>query len=130
MSGLPSRGSETVCDANARRDRTLPRPRWGVLAAVETLTLSVLVAVEAVPWSGAVRTALRLLLTLVLFGAMALWVRSNRVALDYRDWPESAECTVTARVVASPPDASSAPSREPAPVHVGQRVTVGPRALH
>jgi hypothetical protein len=58
------------------------RPAWKWLYAVLPLALAVFGLVEALEVTGPARLVLQLLATLVVFSAMALWVRGNRTALE------------------------------------------------
>src|SRR5262245_40541966 len=58
------------------------RPAWVWLYAVLALTVALFALVDALPAYGPARIVLELLATLVVFGAMAIWVRANRTALD------------------------------------------------
>lgn len=58
-----------------------PKPRWGVLYAVVGGLLGLLGTVEIVLAAGAPRRVLDLVGVVLLFGAMAVWVRCNRAAL-------------------------------------------------
>jgi len=92
-----------MCDMTARTGRpgTTPRPRWGRLYGLAGLTLTALAAIEVLPSSGPPLTALRCGLALGGLVAMAVWARSNRVALDQQDWCECAAETITVRVIPS-----------------------------
>ena len=92
-----------MCDITtaSRRARTPQRPRWGLLYGLVTLMLAALAAVEFVTSPGAARTVLQCGLTLGGFGAMGLWARLNRRAIDQQDWCECAGEKVTVRVISS-----------------------------
>src|SRR5712691_5493267 len=104
-----------MCDMTtaSRRARTPHRPRWGVLYGLVTLMLAALAAVEFVTSPGAAQTALQCGLALGGFGAMGLWARLNRRAIDQQEWCECAGEKVTMRVI---------PSRRPEPSPVEQVV--------
>ena len=94
-----------MCDVTGRSrlaQRT-SRPRWGLLYATTALMLAALAAVEFVASPGTSQTLLRSGLVLGGFGAMALWARLNRRALDQLGWCECAAATITVRVIASRP---------------------------
>ena len=57
------------------------KPRWGWLYAMVTPLLGALGLVEAGMAAGPARQIVELVLTLVIFAAMALWVRLNRAAV-------------------------------------------------
>ncbi len=92
-----------MCDvtARSRRARTPPPPRWGRLYGLTAVFLGALIAFEMLATPGAVRTALQCGLALGGFGAMGLWARLNRVALDQQDWCECAATKITVRVIRS-----------------------------
>src|SRR5262249_35025464 len=58
-----------------------PRPRWGWLYAVVTLLGGLLTVIEVAIPDGFARRTLEFAMTLAILGAIALWVRANRVAL-------------------------------------------------
>jgi hypothetical protein len=62
-------------------DEKTPRPRWACLYASTTLLIGLLGLVESAVPDGAARRLLELVVTAMIFGAMALWVRLNRLAL-------------------------------------------------
>jgi hypothetical protein len=62
-------------------DHPFPRPRWGWLYAVVALLGGLLTLVEVAMPDGVARGTLEFAVTLAMLGAMALWVRANRVAL-------------------------------------------------
>ena len=105
-----------MCDMTARTGRpgTTPRPRWGRLYGLAGLTLAALATVEVFPSSGPPLTALRCGLALGGLVAMAVWARSNRVALEQQDWCDCAAETITVRVI---------PSRRPEPERVEDEET-------
>jgi K+-transporting ATPase KdpF subunit len=58
------------------------QPRWSALYALDGLMLALLGVVDAYVPPGAGRRTLELAIVVVGFGAMRLWVRMNRRALD------------------------------------------------
>jgi hypothetical protein len=58
------------------------RPRWRALYALFGLLVGLIGVVEVTVAPGAARRILEMVVTLMLFGVMALWVRVNRVAVD------------------------------------------------
>src|SRR5712691_9300795 len=92
-----------MCDVTPRsgRSRAIPRPRWGLLYGLVTLMLAAL---------GPAQTVLQFGLALSGFGATALWVRLNRMALDQQDWCECAAEKISVRVIARHPAQQSYPS--------------------
>ena len=101
-----------MCDVTPRsgRSRAIPRPRWALLYGLVTLMLAALAAVEIAISPGAAQTALQCGLALSGFGAAALWVRLNRMALDQQDWCECAAEKISVRVIARHPAQQSYPS--------------------
>ena len=101
-----------MCDMTPRsgHSRAIPRPRWGLLYGLVTLMLAALAAVEFAMSPGSAQTALRCGLALSGFGAMARWVRLNRMALDQQDWCECAAEKISVRVIALHPAQQSCPS--------------------
>ena len=65
----------------ARPRRTRPRPAWGLLYAVLPLTLLLFVLADVVPETSGWRPVTEAMAVLVIFGALAAWVHSNRSAL-------------------------------------------------
>ena len=61
--------------------RTRPRPAWGLLYAVLPLTFLLFVLADVVPETSGWRSVTETMAVLVVFGALAAWVRSNRSAL-------------------------------------------------
>lgn len=58
-----------------------PKPAWGLLYVVFLLAVVLLVAAHLGAPSPAVREVAEGLASLLVIGAMALWVRANRLAL-------------------------------------------------
>ena len=79
------------------------KPRWARLYAVLPLALAALTAVELSAPQSALRTLLRYGIAVVAWGAIAAWVRANRVALHQVEWCDCAPRTVTVRVIVSRP---------------------------
>ena len=61
--------------------RETPKPAWGWLYGIVTVMCGVLGVVEIAIPDGPARRVLECVVTLALFGAMAVWVRASRVAL-------------------------------------------------
>lgn len=61
--------------------RKTPKPVWGWLYGIVTVMCGLLAVVEVAIPDGPARRVLECVVTLALFGAMAVWVRANRVAL-------------------------------------------------
>jgi hypothetical protein len=78
-----------------------PRPQWGKLYTIVALMLAALVAVEIAVAPGLTERGLECGLVLGGFGAMAVWARRNRTALDQQDWCDCAGAKVTMRVIPS-----------------------------
>ena len=87
--------------AVARHDSTaIARPRWIALYGIATLGLAAL-AVTEIAAAAIVRPALESVVGGGAFLAIALWLRTNRGALDQQDWCECAADTMTVRVIPS-----------------------------
>jgi len=87
--------------ARARASATTGRPRWGLLygAIVSQLTM---LAFTEVGWPpSAMRLAVRYVVAIGTFVAMAAWAHASRAAFDLRNWCECASRTMTVRVVES-----------------------------
>ena len=65
----------------ADTEQNLPKPRWGWLYTAVSLLIGLLGVIEHAVPPGAARQILEVAATLALFGAMALWVRLNRLGL-------------------------------------------------
>jgi hypothetical protein len=63
-------------------DRIHPRPRWCGLYVLAALLVALVGVVDAFMPTGAWRRALEIGIVVIGFGAMRLWVRANRLALD------------------------------------------------
>ncbi len=63
------------------QERTPPRPAWGWLYTVFPLTILLFALADLVPETSGWRIFTETLAVLVIFGALAVWVRSNRSAL-------------------------------------------------
>jgi hypothetical protein len=61
--------------------RRAAKPRWRLLYFMVTPLLGVLGLAEGGMAAGPARQVVEVVLTLLIFGAMALWVRVNRVAM-------------------------------------------------
>ncbi len=105
-----------MCDITASTSQA-PRPKWWLLYALLAVVLALFAAVAIVSPAGGWRTLAQCVSVVVIFGAMAAWVRSNRVALDQADWCACAAEKVTVRVIHSHPVA-------PEPVQPAERVPV------
>jgi hypothetical protein len=77
------------------------RPRWGALYGATLPPLATLAVVEMASPPNVVRTILRFALALGTLGGMALWVHSNRAAVDLQGWCDCAGRTMTIRVIES-----------------------------
>ena len=114
-----------MCEAKTRAQNstTIPRPQWRGLYALAFLMLGALAAAEVLDLPQLVKTALDCGLTLGGFGAIAVWRRWNRAALDQQAWCDCAGASMTVRVILS---------RRPQPMHVEVRVdeTLEPVAGH
>jgi hypothetical protein len=106
-----------MCETRGTPEATLRQPRWGVLYAATLPQIAALGAVEVVQSPPAVRVALRCLLALGVFVAMALWLRANRPAFDLRNWCDCAGARMTIRVIESRrPQPISVPCAHPATI--------------
>jgi len=98
----------------------MTRPHWALLYTVTLPQLAALGAVEAAHSPHPIRVTLRCLLALGVLATMAVWLRSNRPALDLQNWCDCAGQQMTVRVVESrrsqPTALPRQPSRIPAPV--------------
>jgi hypothetical protein len=65
-----------------RANRLNRRPAWGWLYASAALALAPFVLVVKIVPEGAVRTLMEVIAALILIGALASWVRVNRIALE------------------------------------------------
>lgn len=61
--------------------RTPPRPKWGLLYAVLPLTFLLFALADIVPETSGWRSVTESIAVLLVFGALAAWVRANRSAL-------------------------------------------------
>ena len=64
-----------------RQRRKPPRPKWGLLYAVLPLTLLLFALADFVPETSGWRPITESIAALLVFGALAAWVRSNQSAL-------------------------------------------------
>lgn len=79
------------------------RPRWNLLFAILPVTAAALALIESAIGALPLRVAAEVATVLANFGAMALWVRANRSALDQLDACACASEMLTIRVVTSRP---------------------------
>ena len=86
--------------------RRARKPRWFSLYVIATSLLGVLGLVETGMAPGLARQVVDVTVTIMLFGAMALWVRVNRVAMMATDQP-------TTSAIPTPPPAI--PDEAPVP---------------
>lgn len=110
-----------MCDG--ARAAGVRSPHWGRLYAVAALAGLGLVLAHVVPLASGLAFVLRVGLLVAGFGAMASWLRANRVALDQAEWCACASRTVTVRVIRSIPAVARAGpkrSRELARSHHGR----------
>ena len=105
-----------------------PRPRWIRLFAILPLATAALALTEVMVAAGPFRVAAGVAIVLATFGAMALWVRANRAALDQFEVCGCASEMLTIRVVTSRPDHPSrhgtvtpVPAVAPVSAPTGQR---------
>jgi hypothetical protein len=67
-----------------------PKVAWPWLYAIVAAMIGLLAAVETVVPDGALRRTLECVVTLVMFVAMATWVRVNRVAIAVAEGDDGA----------------------------------------
>jgi hypothetical protein len=79
------------------------RPAWWVLYSLLPLAVAALVAVSLWIPAGAGRVFAQATVSFAILGGMALWVRTNRVALALLDASEEAEAPFRAWVACQPP---------------------------
>lgn len=91
--------------------RKTPKPAWVWLYGIVTVMGGLLGVIEVTIPDGPARRVLECMATLAIFGAMALWVRANRVALALDEGDDEA-----ARRPAIAPDRSA--GRVTPPAHV------------
>jgi hypothetical protein len=80
-----------------------PKPNWWRLYALLPLLTALLVGADLLAPSAGWRTLAECAASLVIIGAIALWVRTNRVALALRDDPSHGGTAVHAWVAYCPP---------------------------
>jgi hypothetical protein len=66
-----------------RSRREKPRPAWKALYAAVTLALALFALAEIIVPQGAARVAAEIAAAAIVVGTMALWVRVNRIALEF-----------------------------------------------
>ena len=93
----------------------MARPRWAVLYVVAAFALAGL-ALADMTATTAVRPAIESAASVGAVAGIALWVRTNRAALERHAWCACAAETVTMRVIPSrrPEDGRRIPRRTPA----------------
>lgn len=87
-------------------DRIPPRPRWVSLYVLVASMLALFGAVDGFVPAGALRRALEVAVTIIMFGTIHLWVRANRRALELAGARDAGFRTIT-------PDGDAAPSDRP-----------------
>jgi len=95
-----------MCDSR-KTVRQQRRPRWNLLFAILPVTAAALALIESAIGPRPLRVAAEVATVLANFGAMAVWVRANRSALDQLDACACASEMLTIRVVTSRPEPSS-----------------------
>jgi hypothetical protein len=80
-----------------------PKPKWWRLYAVLPLGAALLVGADLVAPSAGWRAFTEVLVSLATLGAIALWLRANRVALMHVDKPLGAKAPLRAWVAYCPP---------------------------
>lgn len=113
--------------------RTPQKPSWGRLYVLAMLMLGLLALVETLVPAGAWRRILEIIVTVIGWGAIHLWVRANRRALDLAGaldagFRQHAEPPAAIDPVGSGGDTGVPPphmtSAKPATTQVGRRGTV------
>lgn len=99
-------------------------PHWGRLYLIVPLAVSAVALIEATVDAPMIRSMLPWGFVLAVFGAMAWWVRANRVALDQAETCVRAERAIGVRVIRSRPLTMSRP-RSPHPRATPKGVTLG-----
>ncbi len=84
-----------------------PRPGWNLLFAILPLAAAALFLIQVTVAAGPLRVVANAAIVLAGFGAMALWVRGNRVALAQLGRCACASEMLTIRVVTSRPEPPS-----------------------
>jgi hypothetical protein len=109
-----------VCDGSARQ--RWARPRWRALYAIVTAAAVAAAITRAALSASLVRAALLVTIPALTGVALAVWIATNRVALDLADWCDCAERTVRVRVIdASVPAPPAVPTRR---VSAAERTTL------
>lgn len=90
-----------MCDVRTS-GRSGTRPPWCRLYVITLLGLALFGMVDVEMPEGSARTVLDVAAAVVVFGAMAVWVRSNRVALDLGREGDSATGRHPVPVIAGP----------------------------
>ncbi len=80
-----------------------PKPKWWLLYAVLPLGAALLVAAELVAPTAGWQEFTQGLASLIIIGAMALWVHANRVALALPDEPSGSSEPLKVWVAYCPP---------------------------
>lgn len=80
-----------------------PRPRWSRLYTIVSLPTMALALIELTVAPSPLRTASEAAIVLAIFGAMAMWVRANRVALGQLERCPCGSERLTVRVIRSRP---------------------------
>jgi len=87
------------------------KPRWPWLYAALTALIALLGVVEVGVPEGPVRRVLEILVTLGIFGVMALWVARNRVRLVLENEPRTGWEPVPPAVVSEEREVRATPTR-------------------
>ncbi len=77
-----------------------PKPRWGWLYSIVVVMGGLLTVTETTIPDGFPRRLLEAIVTVAIFGAMAVWFRFNRVGLAL--WSEDAAAGPTPRSISAP----------------------------
>jgi len=82
-----------------------PKPRWWLLYAVLPLGAALLAVADLLSPSAGWRVMAEGLASMTVLGAIALWVRANRLALALRDAPSEASRPLKVWIAYAPPAA-------------------------
>ncbi len=89
-----------MCDSRSA-SASSARPRWGRLYAILSLAAPALALVEPRVQASPIRIGLEAAVVAGVWGAVAAWLRANRVALDLEAWCDCGPRALTVRVITS-----------------------------
>lgn len=96
--GPASAGSKDDPDGSGSAARNRPRPAWHALYVLAAVAMLFFLAVDAESPTGGWRILMECLATLLIIGAMAVWVHANRAALALANaspWEGTLDSAVT-----------------------------------